>query len=230
MAVENQARASGDDAFANRAHSLLKAMAIDATVDLIRTAGWANIRMTDIAAKIGVSKPTLYRYFRNKEEMLTECIRKSVEMIDGAIAELAGEEHSSRDRLEAALRRYAEIMTMDFGMCVVRIGESELPPGSRRTLRAHERKTDRIIRNLIAECVEDGSVDVPDVRLAAFTILGALNRICRWYNPSGPLSPQEIADQCTRILFDGLASRAPRKTAARRDRPVEQSRSKYLAD
>ena len=174
--------------------------------------------LDDITERLSISKPTLYRYFRSKEEILAECIRKSVEMIDGAIAQLAGKEHSSRDRLEAALRRYTEIITMDFGMCVERIGETELPPASRKTLRTHQRKTDKIIRDLIQQCVEDGSIDVPDVRLAAFTIMGALNSIAHWYDASGPLSPQEIADMSVRVLFDGLATRTAGGPSKRRAR------------
>jgi AcrR family transcriptional regulator len=164
--------------------------------------------LDDIADRLNVTKPTLYYYFRNKDEILAECVRIGLEMIDGAIADATGEGRSARDRLEAALRRYAEIMTMDFGMCITRIGESELPPPSRKAFRAQKRKIDERIRALIEEGVADGSISATDVRLTAFTVSGALNWIARWYDPAGPMQPAEIARACVNVLFQGLVPRA----------------------
>lgn len=101
MAVENQARASGDDAFASRAQTLLKAMAVDATVDLIRTVGWANIRMTDIAARIGISKPTLYKHFGSKDHLASVYLDRE---IDGMIEVAAAALNRYPDDPERALR------------------------------------------------------------------------------------------------------------------------------
>jgi AcrR family transcriptional regulator len=163
--------------------------------------------LDDIADRLHITKPTLYYYFRNKDEILAECVRIGLEMIDGAIAEATGEGRTARDRLEAALTRYAEIMTMDFGMCITRIGESELPPPSRKAFRAHKRKIDERIRRLLEEGVADESISVADVRLAAFTVAGALNWIARWYDPAGPMRPDEIALACVNVLFYGLVPR-----------------------
>src|SRR5688572_25248719 len=70
--------------------------------------GVRSTSLEDIAERLNVTKPTLYYYFRNKDEILAECVRIGLEMIDGAVAEATGEGRNARDRLEAALRRYAE--------------------------------------------------------------------------------------------------------------------------
>jgi AcrR family transcriptional regulator len=188
---------------------------------VLRTAAQAfceqGVRATsldDIAERLHVTKPTLYHYFRNKDEILAECVGVGLAMIDEAIAEVVGEDSSALDRLKAALHRYAEIMTMDFGMCLNRIGEAELPPASRKALRAHKRKIDERIRGLIEEGVADGSIRASDVRLTAFTVAGALNWIARWYDSEGPLTPDEIARTCVDVLVHGLA---PRPSVTPRD-------------
>ncbi|TSE00273.1 TetR/AcrR family transcriptional regulator [Skermania sp. ID1734] len=101
MAVDIQPRASGDDAYANRAQNLLKRMAIEATVELIRTVGWANIRMTDIAAKVGVSKPTLYKHFGSKDHLASVYLDRE---IDGMIEVAAAALNRYPDDPERALR------------------------------------------------------------------------------------------------------------------------------
>ena len=94
---------------------------------------------------------------------------------------------------------------MDFGMCVTRISETDLSPEGRIAFRAHKRTIDQRIRSLIEAGIRDGSVRPCDVRLAAFTVAGALNWIARWYDPAGPLSPAEIADAVVATLLGGLA-------------------------
>ena len=60
-------------------------------------------------------------------------------------------------------------------------------------VRSYKRKIDRRLRSFIQEGIEDGSIAPCDPKIAAFSIAGALNWICVWYEPEGPLPPEEIA-------------------------------------
>lgn len=163
--------------------------------------------LVSIAGQLNVTKPTLYHYFRNKDEILAECVLIGLRMIDGAISDATAQRLSALDRLRAALQRYGEIMTMDFGICVTRIAETELSPAGRRVFRAEKRKIDTRLRGLIEDCMTEGSIRPGDVRLMTSTVTGALNWIARWYDPSGPLTPGQIAGQMVDILLDGLTTR-----------------------
>lgn len=52
---------------------------LDAAVEVIAQHGYANSRVTDIAALAGVADGTIYLYFRNKEELLMEAINTAFE-------------------------------------------------------------------------------------------------------------------------------------------------------
>ena len=69
----------------------------------------------------------------------------------------------------------------------------------------YKRKIDRRLRSFIQEGIDDGSIAPCDVKIAAFSIAGALNWICQWYEPDGALSAEEIAKQFARTLTQGLA-------------------------
>jgi hypothetical protein len=43
-----------------------------------------------------------------------------------------------------------------------------------------------------------------DPKLLSFAILGAVNWIPRWFNPSGPASSQEIGERFADYLIGGL--------------------------
>jgi prolyl-tRNA editing enzyme YbaK/EbsC (Cys-tRNA(Pro) deacylase) len=52
------------------------------------------------------------------------------------------------------------------------------------------------MRRVVEEGMQDGSIAPGDPRLIAFTLAGALNWIARWYDPNGPMTPEEIAAGC----------------------------------
>lgn len=67
--------------FGERARTLLRDVALQATVDIVRTRGWARTRMADIAALAGISKPTLYKYFGSKDELARQYVDREAESI-----------------------------------------------------------------------------------------------------------------------------------------------------
>ena len=106
------------------------------------------------------------------------------------------------------------ILTEDFGRCLILVGEDPLPKDARKDLRALKGRIDKRFRSVIAEGIEDGSIRPCDPKMAAFAAAGALSWIARWYDPRGPLSPQELADQMIDLLVHGVGgtSQVKRKT------------------
>lgn len=75
--------------YVGRAQELLKTMALDAATEMVRTIGWANLRMNAVAARIGVSKPTLYKHFGSKDELASAYLDREVDaMIEVATTAL----------------------------------------------------------------------------------------------------------------------------------------------
>lgn len=179
--------------------------------------GFHATSLDEVAERLHVTKPTLYYYVKNKDEILFECVRIGLETMQAAIAEADASGGRAMDKLIAAMRKYAEIVTMDFGMCLIRVGEDPLPPESRARLRALKAKVDHEFRSLIEQGIAEGSLTPCDPKMAAFTLAGALSWIGRWYRPDGPLRAEEIADQCIAVLMRGLAQATPqdRKPAGR---------------
>ena len=169
--------------------------------------GFHATSLDDVATALQVTKPTIYHYFSSKDEILFECVRLGLEGIRDAAEAAARRGGSGLTRLRALMREYARIKTRDFGMCVSRTSEDQLAPESRARFRALKREIDDILYAVIAEGMRDGSIAPGNPRLVAFTVAGALNWIARWYDPQGPLTPDEIADGAVETLISGLAPR-----------------------
>lgn len=179
-----------------------------AAVEMFNGRGFPATSLDDVAASLNVTKPVIYRYLGSKDQVLLECVKRGLEQLQDAVASARLTDGRGLDRLKLFLRRYAEISSHGFGMCVHRTGDHELSEESRRQFRALKREIDQAMRGLIEEGVADGSIYAPDVRMTAFALAGALNWIARWYEPSGPLDATEVATRIVETLVSGLAPRA----------------------
>ncbi|GAP38717.1 TetR/AcrR family transcriptional regulator [Piscinibacter sakaiensis] len=184
---------------------------------LFNEKGYAASTLEEVAERLGVSKPTVYYYVDSKDAILYECVKTGLEMLQQAVREVDAAGGSAYQKLLAAMHAYVDIVTQDFGMCVIRVGEDPLPPAARQKLRRMKAGLDHEFRELIRQGIAEGSIADCDPKLAAFTLAGALSWIGRWYDPGGALDPAGIAAACIGVLTRGLAAPpAPAATGRRR--------------
>jgi AcrR family transcriptional regulator len=178
-----------------------------AAVRMFNERGFHATSLDDVAASLGISKRTIYHYLANKDQVLLECITIGLQQLLEAAEQARGEPGDGRHRLMRFLRSYAEINMEDFGRCVIRTGAEALSPESMPRYRELKRQIDGAIRALIEEAVADGSIAPVDVKMAAFTLAGALNWPARWHDPEGELSAEAVARMIVDILAKGLDPR-----------------------
>jgi AcrR family transcriptional regulator len=195
-------RAERDAERAQKREAVLRA-----AVRMFNARGFHATSLDDVASSLGISKPTIYHYLGNKDQVLLECVTRGLEQLRAA-AESARLAHGSGlDRLSRFLRRYAEVNMDDFGRCVIRTGDQALSPHSAKRFAALKSEIDAAMRRLIGEGVADGSIAAGDVKLIAFTLAGALNWPARWFDPEGEHSAETVAAKMVAILTAGLAPR-----------------------
>ncbi|WP_068300756.1 TetR/AcrR family transcriptional regulator [Pararhodobacter sp. CCB-MM2] len=167
--------------------------------------GFHATSLDDVATALNVTKPTIYHYFANKDEILFECTRRGLSAIIDASREAAAQGGTGASRLRSVLMAYAMVMLDDYGICVARTQDYNLTEASRKQFRALKRDIDALIRQVVAEGAEDGSLKVRDVRIATFTAAQALNGMGNWYNSDGPVGKEDTARQVVETLMDGLS-------------------------
>jgi AcrR family transcriptional regulator len=181
---------------------------LDTAVRLFNDKGFRATSIDEVAVALNVTKPTIYHYFSNKDEILFECVRKGLQVTLDAAQAVESQGGNGLDRLKALIHDYAVIATEDFGKCVTRTTDHDLSPASRKKFRALKRETDAVIRKVVLSGMKDGSIAPGDPRMVTFCVSGALNWISRWYEDDGGQTPEEIADIYVDILVNGLAVRA----------------------
>lgn len=184
--------------------------------------GYHNTSLDDIAARLEVTKPTVYYYVTSKEQLLFECFLAGVERIRAAFRDVRGLEVPARERLGAVLRRYGEAVASEFGWCMVRAEDQDLGPALSRHIKLLKSEIDHGIRRLIREGHQDGSIGPCDPKMTAFALAGALNWIAHWYREDQTLTGAQIAAAFVDIFEGGLRPR--RSTPEQRTRARTRTR------
>lgn len=196
----------------------VKAMQIlSAAAKIFNERGYHGTSVSDVAEALGVSKPFLYYYLKNKDDMLFECSRIATEQLHSMLDEVRKADVSGWERLQLVFQGYARVMTTDFGICLIRnTAPGSLPTDSREKLWVGRRRLNREVEQIIARGIADGSIRPCDPIALTFAIFGAFNWITYWYRENGPLSPDEISVRFLDIFAHGAQANPDAATSQAR--------------
>ena len=176
--------------------------------------GYAGTRMEDVAAGAGISKAELYLQFADKAALFQELVDWMLETRLPAALPPALESAAPAAQLEALVRLGAAQLAAPEIAFLPRlvIGEGGNFPEMARTY--HDRAVDRILKlveDIVARGVGDGSFRQVDPYFAARSIAGALLLGALWqtvFEPVGakPLDMDALAASHVDVILHGLST------------------------
>ncbi|HEY1710581.1 MAG TPA: TetR/AcrR family transcriptional regulator [Rhizomicrobium sp.] len=170
-----------------------------------RERGFERTSLDDIAGKLGVTKPTLYYYISDKQDIVYACSS----LANGELMALAKAQDPKRPGLDALtdfFRRYVEIIAGDFGYCLTMINENLLPAPRVKELRRSKRELNAVVVAMLERGIADGSIAKCDTRLISFALFGAFNWVARWHTESSPPTDR-VADVFMSLFSNGIAAK-----------------------
>src|SRR3984957_15024382 len=108
--------------------------------------GYHNTSIDEIAAALNVTKPTIYYYVANKEQLLLECILTGLERVLAPFRRPRAAGVSAREQLNETIRHYAQAIASEFGGCMVRAEDLGLAPASLARIKKLKSEIDHAIR------------------------------------------------------------------------------------
>ena len=186
---------------------------VAAAAELFDRNGYANTKMEDIANELGLAKPSLYHYFKSKDEILFSIHDEFIELL----------EHRQIQRDQAQLvpeQKLLELMAdilelMETHKAHVRVFFEhfrELPVEQQLSIRQRRDAFEQRVEGVLVEGMELGRFDRMDPRLTALAIFGMCNWAYQWFDAGGVLRGREVAYVFFRCLMHGIA---PSTEAAR---------------
>lgn len=165
--------------------------------------GFRATSMNDIATAVGLSKATLYHYFRSKEELL---VRLYLNMLDESL-EMGRKTVAAADSPLAAIRaliasRVAYTCRNQALLTVCFEEEHELPA----ELLAEVLQRRRAFEELFAAALREhlgahpGELGGMTPTVYVNMCLGAANWCYKWFRADGAASPEQLGEQFARFL------------------------------
>jgi AcrR family transcriptional regulator len=185
--------------------------------DLFRECGFPATTLDDIAKPLGMSKASLYTYFRAKEEILAAISRETIESFTRELSLVLGSDLSPEDKLRRIVREHVRFVIANRSFLTVFFSEeANLPARFARALAAQKDRYDKGVESVVADGIRRGVFrDVPP-RLVVFGLLGMVNWVYKWYNPRGRWGAEEISSAFLAMVEDGLLRRQRREPAVSR--------------
>jgi AcrR family transcriptional regulator len=175
---------------------LLRKTLLDAAAELFAERGFAGTNLQDIADALGTSRPLIYYYFPNKEEILASLVQEVTVFSQQQTTLIAASTDANPgETLRLMTASHAKSL-LDHAVAfrVVDRSEADLPGATRKVHDTAKRAVLENFSSVIARGAQIGHFRPLDPRLSAFAILGMCNWIAWWFKPSGRLSPQQVAD------------------------------------
>jgi AcrR family transcriptional regulator len=181
-----------------------------AAARIICEKGYDATSMNDIAEAVGITKAGIYHHIPGKKDLLFRIMNFGLDELDAEVIAPARAVTDAEQRLRTIITNHVRLITdrsTPQGNNPVTIVVDEvagLRVPHRRKIDQRKRAYVDLVRETLKQLREEGKLNEVDVTTSAFSLLGMILWLSRWYNPEGRLSPEEIAEEITRIALGGL--------------------------
>lgn len=198
---------------------------LDSAMALMSERGFAHTSMDDIAASVGISKPTLYQHFRSKNAIAEAVMLRNLEHADerlGLIETQIAQGARARPQLENHIR---EAIGVYHGLWASR---AQIPGEVRdaRKLRSRREHIWERYARVIDRCKEEGDcrTDIPTALLVR-SVVRVFRADYLDLIDNGTLTLEELSHHLASLMFDGMAPREFASDTGRASPPARAKRS-----
>ena len=165
--------------------------------------GYQGTSLADLAAQLGVQKPSLYHHIASKEDLLWEVAWEGAEAFHAALDSVPAESRPT-ERIRLALRGHLAVVAGQLDVATVFVREWRHLEGERRErFLAERRRYEERVRDLFRDGVEGSELRTDlDVATAALLFLSAANWAYTWLRPEADTAA--LADRLFAALLDGM--------------------------
>jgi AcrR family transcriptional regulator len=184
---------------------------LEAAHALFAERGYAAVKMDEIAAAVGVTKPLLYNYFGNKERLYIACMERAGDSLTATVAGAVGATASPADALGAGVRAFFAFLDSDRAAWAVLFDET-LPRGGEVADRVADyrgRIVELVSGSMLAQLPQEKR-DTARVEIEALStaLLGAAEALARWWLRTEEIGADDAAELLISTIEPGLRGRS----------------------
>ncbi len=174
-----------------------------AAAGLFATHRFHEARMEDIAAAAEVGKGTLYRYFKDKDELYLALLERAAEAMLAKLDAAVQHPGSYREKLVAVVASLLEYFEEQPHLLdLIQHAEAMQKPGQQLSWQKTRSQTFAMVRDLFESARRAGAFVIAEPDTAALILLGGLRGVYRFgVRPR----PADLAERIVAGFLDGFA-------------------------
>jgi AcrR family transcriptional regulator len=161
---------------------------------------------------VGQTPPSLYYHHKSKEGIFADLLELGTGEAAWRAAAAATE---ADDRPECRLANVVEAIVLHMAhrtrLAALDPELRHLSPPNRRRYAARRKKVEDLVLRIVEDGVAQGVFIAPEPRETARALLGMLQSVARWYQPGGPLKPDELARRYVNIALLAVGAERSRR-------------------
>jgi len=178
---------------------------LEAAAQVFRQKGFHGASMKDIANAVSLQKASLYHHVSSKQEILFSILDSALELLLERISSITTQDISPDKKLQSMMREYLHILVENQDLAAVLLFEHRSLERKQHARHVPNRdKFELLWKDVIADGVKGRIFKCEDPALATRALLGIMNWTMTWYSLDGPLTIDQIADQYSNLLLNGL--------------------------
>ncbi|MBI2867203.1 MAG: TetR/AcrR family transcriptional regulator [Chloroflexi bacterium] len=186
-------------------YDLKREKVLEVAAQLFKEKGYRATSLRDIANALGVTKASLYHYFKSKEQILIELYERIHSRLAEAAQELLRPSGDATAALLEVIKNHIRFVTIHPDLSAIFFQEkAELDSQYRRVVNRRSREYDRPIEELIRQGIEEGRFRSVDVPVTVNLIMGMCNSVYQWYKPGRRLSADQIGELAAGLIIQGI--------------------------
>lgn len=178
---------------------------LEAAVSLFSRKGYHATTVRDIAELVGMQSGSLYAHIASKEDLLYAIVMEAADRFMAAIAPIAESGEPAGEKLRQAMAAHIRVVASSPAAATVFLHEWKALSPERRAAVADRRAAyEGQLARIIHDGVASGEFRPVDATFVRLLVLSAVNWVYQWYQPGGPLGPDEVASRFHAIILRGI--------------------------
>lgn len=179
---------------------------LEAAARLICARGYEGTSIQEIADACGLTKAGLYHHIQNKEHLLLEIMNYGMDLFEEQVLSQVESIEDPVERLRACMVRNIHLVTRGWSkeITIILHEHATLTGPAREQINARKKRYVSFLERSFSEAMERGQIRRVDPKVAAFSFLGMVLWIYKWFRTDGALSADQVADGMVDLLFGGL--------------------------
>jgi AcrR family transcriptional regulator len=179
---------------------------------LFHERGYADTKIEQIADALGVTKPYVYYYFRNKQQIFEQLSWRPTVACFTALDLPPDDLRPAHEKVAAAIETLIRVCVQHHPAAFLAYRE---PQAIGPKLRAAQLKLahhfyDRMC-TLLEEARREGTLHFNDTRLTALAACSIAGFMYSWYRPDGRLAPDEVVHELSQLAWRVIGLRRTRR-------------------